>query len=108
MMLVGAAAHEEGHRTRGNILPRQAAERALNLDLAFRERQIRQRFQTLVRRNIGEQRIDVSDTNARQHFGTVFRRERKVAHSSCPPCYWLTQTTSRPAPRSRFSPSSRC
>src|SRR5262249_50697124 len=81
---VGAAADEERHRAGRDVLGRQAAKGALDLDLAATTRPVRQLAPQHVARHVREQGGYAGDAAAGQHLGASLVGERQVAHD-----YWI-------------------
>ncbi len=80
VMLVGAGADEERHRSGRRVLRSELAQHPLDLHLALGCGQLDEALEPLVLRNIGEQRIDVGDADLGQHGAAVGVGERQVAH----------------------------
>jgi len=80
VVFVGARADEERQRPRRPVAAGKLAQHPLNLDLPPGLRQGEVALQPLVGGNVGKQRFDVGDTDARQHGAAVLGRKRQIAH----------------------------
>jgi hypothetical protein len=80
VVAVGARADEKGNRARRDVARRQPPELALDVDLALAIRQVDEIGEELVARYVGEEIVDASDADARQHRLAIGVGERQVAH----------------------------
>ncbi len=82
MMLIGAAADEEGHRASRGVAPGQLAERPLDRHLALMAGQSFDPVDEEFGGNVGKQRVDGVDADFGEHLAALVHRMRKIAHQS--------------------------
>jgi hypothetical protein len=80
MVLVGARTHEERHGRGRDVAAGHAAQDALDLELALGAGQIEWRGQQLAAGHVAEQRVDIGNTDPREHVLAVGIGQREVAH----------------------------